>query len=99
MFLISGVQQIGSVYIFIGFPGGASGKEPACQCRRLKKLGFNPWVGEIPWRRTWKPTPVFLPEEFHGQELGSLQSIGSLRVGHNWSDLACIYIYMHSSSL
>ena len=67
MFLISGVQQIGSVYIFIGFPDGASGKEPACQCRRLKKLGFNPWVGEIPWRKTWKPTPVFLLEEFHGQ--------------------------------
>ena len=27
-----------------GFPGGASGKEPTCQCRRSKKLGFNPWV-------------------------------------------------------
>ena len=29
-------------------PGGASGKEPACQCRRLKKQGFNLWVGKIP---------------------------------------------------
>ena len=34
-----------------GFPGGASGKEPACQCRRLKRHRFNPWVGRIPWRR------------------------------------------------
>ena len=28
--------------------------------------GFNPWVGEIPWRRTWQPTPVFWPGESHG---------------------------------
>ena len=31
-----------------GFSGGASGKEPACQCRRLKRCGFNPWIGKIP---------------------------------------------------
>ena len=49
------------------FPGGASGKEPACQCRRLKRHGFDPWVGKIPWRRAWQPTLVFLPGEFHGQ--------------------------------
>ena len=29
--------------------------------------GFDPWVGKIPWRRKWQPTPVFLPGEFHGQ--------------------------------
>ena len=23
--------------------------------------GFSPWVGKIPWRRTWQPTPVVLP--------------------------------------
>ena len=50
-----------------GFAGGASGKDPACQCRRQKRRGFNPEVGKIPWRRTWQPTPVFLPEESHGQ--------------------------------
>ena len=32
------------------------------QCRRPV---FNPWVGEIPWRREWLLTPVFLPGEFH----------------------------------
>jgi len=26
-----------------------------------------PWVGKIPWRRKWQPTPVFLPGESHGQ--------------------------------
>ena len=45
---------------FWGFPGGAGGKEPACQCRRHKKCGFNPWVGKIPWRRGWQPTSSIL---------------------------------------
>ena len=43
------------------------GKESACQCRRCKRCGFNPWVGKIPLRRTWQPTPVLLHEESHGQ--------------------------------
>ena len=50
-----------------GFPGGINGKEPACQCRRLKRCGLNPRVGKIPWRREWQLAPVFLPEESHGQ--------------------------------
>ena len=35
-----------------GFPPGSDGKESACQCRRL---GFDPWVRKIPWRREWQP--------------------------------------------
>ena len=53
--------------ITLGFPGGASGKEPACQCRRCKSRRFNPWVRKMPWRRTQQPTPTFLPGESHGQ--------------------------------
>ena len=45
-----------------------SGREPACQCRRHRSHGFDPWVGKIPWRRTWQPTPGFLPGESHGQK-------------------------------
>ena len=30
-------------------------------------VGFDPWVGKVVWRRRWKPTPVFLPGESHGQ--------------------------------
>ena len=33
------------------------------QCRRE----FDPWVGEIPWKRKWQPTPVFLLGDSHGQ--------------------------------
>ena len=41
--------------------------------QRLKHLpacgrpGFNPWVGKIPWRRKWQPTPALLPGESHGR--------------------------------
>ena len=49
------------------FPGGAGGKEAACQCRRQKRCRFNPWVRKIPWRRTWQPTPVFLFGESNEQ--------------------------------
>ena len=47
-----------------GLPTWLSGKEPACQCWRSQ---FDPWVGKIPWRRKWKPTPVFLPGKSYGQ--------------------------------
>ena len=53
-------------YIVDHFPGATSGKEPVCQ-PRYKRRGFNSWVGKIPWRRKWQPTPVFLPGEPHGQ--------------------------------
>ena len=49
-----------------GFSGGCSSKEPTCQCRRVKRHGFNPWVRKIPWRRKWPPAPVFLPGEPYG---------------------------------
>ena len=42
-------------------------KESACQCRRCNRGGFYPWVGKIPWRRAWQPTPVFFAGKSHGQ--------------------------------
>ena len=41
-----------------------SGKESTCWCRRH---GYDPWVCNIPWRRKWQPTPVFLPGKSHEQ--------------------------------
>ena len=75
----------------LGFPGGISGKEPTCQCRRP---GFDPWVRKIPCRRKWQPTPVFLPKESRGtEEPGRLQSIGLQRVRHDRINLACTHKY------
>ena len=50
----------------------------AGQCGRP---GFNPWVGKIPWRRAWQPTPAVLPGEFlRTEEPSRLQSMRSQRV-------------------
>ena len=71
-----------------GFLGGISGKEPACQCRRLKRHGLQS-IGQedlpekematcfsmLAWRIPWAEEP------------GGLQSI-ACRGGHDWSDLA-----------
>ena len=32
-----------------------------------ERHGFDPWVGKIPWRRSWQPIPIFFPGEFHAQ--------------------------------
>ena len=42
-----------------GLPRWLSGKESACQHRRCR---FDPWVGNIPWRRKWQPTQCFYLE-------------------------------------
>ena len=71
-----------------GFPGGASCKEPTCQCRRCKRHGFDPWVRKIPWRRktaTHSSIPAW--EISWSEESGGLQSMGSQRVGHHWAVL------------
>ena len=64
----------------VGFPYHSVGKEPAYQSRRHKRLGSEPWVGKISWRRAWPPTPVFLPGEPHGQGAWQAAVHGSRRV-------------------
>ena len=49
--------------VFLGFLGNSAGKIIHLHCAIP---GFNPWVGKIPWRREWLPTPVLWPGEFHG---------------------------------
>ena len=61
------IMKLSVTQLVLGFPGGTSGKESSCQCRRQKRCGFDPWVRKIPWRRKWQPTLVFLPRESHGQ--------------------------------
>ena len=69
----------------LGFPGGASGKEPTCQCRKhetwVRSLGREDLLekgttthSSIPaWRIPWIEEP------------GGLQSTGSHRLGHDWA--------------
>ena len=81
----------------MGFPRGAGGKEPACQCRKQKRRGFDPWVRKVPWRGAWQPTPVFLPGESQGQRSLADYSPQGGRIRHHWSDCArvrvCIKLY------
>ena len=52
----------------------------------MREIWVLPWVGKIPWRRAWQPTPLFLPGESPWTgEPGGLQSIASHRVGHDWA--------------
>ena len=73
--------------LVLGFPGGASGKEPTYQCRRPKRLGLDPWIRKIPleeematpssnlaWKIPWTEEP------------GGLQFMGSKRVRYDCID-------------
>ena len=55
-------------------------KNPPANAGDSGDIAPNPWVGKIPWRRKWQPTPIFLPRKSHGQRsLGQgegLQSMG-----------------------
>ena len=57
-------------------------KNMPANARDVKRHRFDPWMGKIPWRRAWEPTPVFLPRESHGQS--SLAGYSR----DDWSDLA-----------
>ena len=66
-----------------GFPWWLSGKEYAFQCKRCR---FNPWVGKMPWRGKWQPTPVFLPGQSHRlRSLAGYSPWCRKRVRHDWA--------------
>ena len=64
-----------------GFPGGSDGRI----CLQCGTSGFDTWVGNIPRRREWQPTPVFLPGESHGLRSPAGYSLCGSRVRHNWA--------------
>ena len=67
--------------VFQGASLVAQWKRICLQCRRC---GFDPWVGKMPRRRKWQPTPVFLPGKSHGQRsLAEYSLWGHKRVGYN----------------
>ena len=83
-------------YIYnMGLPWWLRGKETACQCKRCKRWGFDPWVRKIPWRRTWQPTPVSLPGESHEQRSMAGYSPWDCKVRHDWCDWACTHMAIY----
>ena len=67
--------------MLLGFLGGVIGKGLVCQFRRHERLGFDPWVEKIPWRRAWQPTPGFLE---NSMDRGAWQAAGH-RVTKSWT--------------
>ena len=66
---------------WVRFPGGLAVKNPPASAGDAT---FDPWVGEIPWRRKWPPTPVFLPGKSYGERSrASYSPRGCKRVGHS----------------
>ena len=75
----------------LSFPGGSDGKEPACHVGDLP--GFSSWLGKIPWKREWQPTPIFLPGDFSARRIlkalnlsGMVFEDGVMRMGPSWWD-------------
>ena len=77
--------------LYMGLPGGASAMNSPANARDLRHAGSIPRSGRSPeggcgthfnilsWRIPWTEEP------------GGLQSVGSHRTRHNWSDLACMH--------
>ena len=83
---------------FLGFPGGASGREPPANAGDGRHMGSIPGAGGTPggengnplhgrgilaWRIPWTEEP------------GRLQSIGPQKVRRNWTDLAHLHAHKH----
>ena len=73
------VSSRDTIIKYLELPWWLRHKRNCLQCRKPR---FDPWIGrKIPWRKAWRPTPVFLPGE--SQEPGGLQSMDSRRQGHD----------------
>ena len=84
---------------YMGFPGGASGKELPCQCRRHKRRMCDPWVGVIPLEEGVAAHSSILACSIPWTEApGGLQTMRSQRVRHDWSDLARSGYVPHSET-
>ena len=60
----------------------------------IKRCGFDPWVGKIPWKRAWQCTCILAWRNPSTEEPGWLLSIGLQRVGYDWSNLACTHAWV-----
>ena len=83
-------------YRGMGFPDGASGEKPICQCRRRRDASSIPGSGRSPGGGHGNLLQYCCLES-HGQRnlAGYVGSIGSQRVGHDWSNLACMHLCTH----
>ena len=68
------------------------------QCRRRRRLEFDPWARKIHWRRKWQPTPVFLPGKSHGQSSLAGYSLWGPKASDTTEQLKSSNIDTHTGS-
>ena len=51
--------------------------------QETQETQFDPWLGKIPWRMKWHPSPVFLPGEFHSRGAWWATAHGAAKI-HTW---------------
>ena len=73
----------------MGFPGGASGKEPNCQSRRRKRHGFDPWAGRFPGEGHGDPLHCSCLENPMGKGAWQATVHGLQKVRHNRETWEC----------
>ena len=73
------------------FPGVCSGKELACQCRRLRRFKFNLRSGWSPGGECDNPLQYYCLENTMDRGTWWTTVYGSQKVRHDWSDLACMH--------
>ena len=79
------------VYHSTSFPGGATAKEPACQCRRHKRPRFDPCIRKIPWEGHDNPLQYSCLENPMDRGACWATVLGLQRVGYDWNDLVCMH--------
>ena len=72
----------------LGFPGGASGKEPACQCWRPKRPGFDPCSGKDPRRKHGTPLQCSCLQKSLGRRAWQATAHRLAQSQQHWRDLA-----------
>ena len=70
-----------TIFSSLEFPGDSDGKESACN---VGDLGFIPGLGRSPGEKNKLPTPVFLPEEFHGQRSLAGYTVHGVAKSRTW---------------
>ena len=64
--------------------------------QEVQRRAFDPWVGKIPWRRTWQPTSVFLPGESMGRGAWRVTVCGVTKSWTRLSTCACARAHTHT---
>ena len=85
------INKHSSYRFLLGLPSGTSGKELACQCKRHKRCGFDPWVWKILWRRACNPLQYSCPENTMDRRIWW---VTAYRVTKSWTWLKWLSMYL-----